>query len=78
MNNDLYLVSAGKTMGENLTAIICQDLIRRKGNCPSGYRYRTRHPQGWVYFAAGLLMRRGEKDLIFLLQKGRRVNLVAC
>jgi len=68
MNNDLYLVSTGKTMGGNLPAVTCQDLIRRKGNCPSGYRCRTRHPQGWVYLAAGLLMR-GGKDLIFYTKR---------
>jgi hypothetical protein len=26
-----------------------RDLVRLKGNCPSGYRCRTRHPQGLGY-----------------------------
>jgi hypothetical protein len=31
---------------ENFKKVCALDLNRLKGNCPSGYRCRTRHPQG--------------------------------
>lgn len=75
MNNDLYLVSAGRTMGETITTICCQHLIGRKGNCPSGYHYRTRHPQGMVYFTAGLLMSGQGKEIVTLPAIKRNLEL---
>jgi len=36
-----------------LEVIFVKDLIRLKGNCPSGYHCRTRHPQGLAILSAG-------------------------
>jgi len=46
-------------MEKNLWNVCNKGVIRRKANCPSGYRCRTRHPQGWVSLSPGLSQKSG-------------------
>jgi len=50
-------------MERNFEIFGAKDLIRLKGNCPSGYPCRTRHPQGPVILSAWYFEKSGGLDL---------------
>jgi hypothetical protein len=56
---------------ENFKKVCAWELIRLKGNCPSGYDCRTRHPQGLVILSAGSAAKERGRFLKCLNSKGR-------